>query len=183
MRHVICASAIILCGITPVLSGAGLTVILDFEANHSARSTAAMELEAEKLLKDSGVTLEWRMLNGLSPAESFSSLAVVKLRGRCEMTPFQPPAVEPLTELGVTYRVDGQVIPFSEVRCDQVRSALVSAHLPSNPDARELLYGRALGRVLAHELIHVINRSAKHTKEGVAQKYLSAARLIDDHID
>ncbi len=182
MRHVICALGTLLCGLLPA-RGADLTVILNFEASHSPRSVGAMRLEAEKLLRDNGVSLDWRMLDRLSPDESFTRLAIVKLRGRCEMTPFLPGVTEPGAPLGVTYRVDGRVIPFSEVKCDEVRSTLGVGHLPANPDLRELLYGRALGRVLAHELLHVLSRSGEHTKDGVAQKYLSAARLIGDHID
>jgi hypothetical protein len=75
------------------------------------------------------------------------------------------------------------VIPFSEVKCDDVRSALGTAHLPANPAERDLLYGRALGRVLAHELFHVLHASAVHSKSGVTQKYLSASKLTNDHVD
>ncbi|HLY15962.1 MAG TPA: hypothetical protein VKR61_02000 [Bryobacteraceae bacterium] len=165
------------------LPGADLSVILDFEASHSTPATAAMKLEAEKLLKGSGVTLEWRMLSELSPEESFPRIAVVKLKGRCEMTPFVPAAADVAAPLGITYREDGRVIPFSEVECDRVRSTLGGARLTANPEARELLFGRALGRVLAHELLHVVNHSGRHTKDGVTQKYLSAARLTGEQID
>lgn len=183
MRHVICAVGTILCGMLPVLSGADLTVILDFESGHSERATGAMRLEAERLLRDSGVSLDWRMLASLSPQESFSNLAVVKLKGHCEMSPYLDGGGDPSAPLGVTYRMDGRVIPFSEVKCDEVRSALKDAHLPPGPDSRELFYGRALGRVLAHELLHVVNRSGHHTRQGVTQKYFSASALVDDHID
>jgi hypothetical protein len=183
MRHVICALGTLLCGMLPALKGADLTVILNFESTRSQRSVATMEREAEKLLSESGVSLDWRMRNRLSPGESFSRLAVVELKGRCEMLPFLSAARPPSGRLGVTYRMDGRVIPFSEVECDAVRSTLGAAHLPVDPAARELLYGRALGRVLAHELLHVINQSGRHTKDGVGQKYFSAATLTGDHID
>jgi hypothetical protein len=183
MRHVICASCTLLCGILSALYGADLTVILQFDASHSLRAASTMQLEAERLLKDSGVSLDWRISNQLSPYESFPRLAVVKMRGRCEMTGILVGAGEAEVLLGVTYKSDGHVIPFSEVKCDAVRATLAAAHLPSNPEVRDLLFGRALGRVLAHELQHVLNRSGTHTESGVTQKYLSAARLIGDHID
>jgi hypothetical protein len=182
MRHVICALSI-LCGLSPAMQAADVTVVLDFEARHSERAAAVMELEAERLLADFGFSLEWRMLNRLAQGESFSRLAVVKLRGRCEMAPFLPASSEPPARLGLTYSVDGRVIPFSEVKCDEVRAALSLAHLTANPEVREVLFGRALGRVMAHELLHVLNRSDRHTKEGVTQKYLSAAKLTGDAID
>jgi hypothetical protein len=38
--------------------------------------------------------------------------------------------------------------------------------------------GRALGRVLAHELVHILTRSATHGKEGVTQATFSGRELV-----
>jgi hypothetical protein len=38
--------------------------------------------------------------------------------------------------------------------------------------------GRALGRVVAHELVHILTRSGNHAREGVAQTALSGKELI-----
>jgi hypothetical protein len=183
MRHVICALGMLLCAILPALSWAELTVILKFDSGHSPGSVSAMEAEAERLLQDSGITLDWRLLDNLSSGDSFSKLALVEMKGRCEMTPFLDAAVEPPPQLGITYRIDGRVVPFSQIECDKVRSMMGEVHLPPDPRMREFLYGRALGRVLAHELIHVIKGSGQHTRDGFTRKYLSAARLTDDAID
>jgi hypothetical protein len=40
------------------------------------------------------------------------------------------------------------------------------------------LLGRALGRVVAHELVHILTGSHDHGREGVAQAALSGAQLI-----
>ena len=183
MRPVICAFGTLLCALLPSLPAADLTVVLSFEAHHAARSVAQMRLEAERLLLDSGVSLDWRMLNDLPPGESFSRLAVVKFTGQCEMTAFPSGPTAPVAPLGITYRIAGRVVPFSQVACDEVRATLAAAHLPADPEIRELLYGRALGRVLAHELFHVLNGNGRHTHSGVTQKYLSAASLIGAHIN
>jgi hypothetical protein len=169
--------------ILPFLPAADMTVVLSFEGRHSAPAVAAMKLETEKLLLHSGVSLGWRMTDGIEPSESFSRLAVVKFRGRCEMAGFLPGPLRPAARLGITYRMDGRVIPFSEVSCDEVRTSLATAHLPADPGSRELLYGRALGRVLAHELWHVLNGNGSHTRAGIMQKYLSAASLTGADID
>ncbi|HTQ53250.1 MAG TPA: hypothetical protein VMI94_02255 [Bryobacteraceae bacterium] len=183
MRHVICALGTLLCGMLPALPGADLTVVLNIESDHSPRSVALMEGEAGRLLQESGIVADWRTFDQISPGQAFTNIAVVTLKGRCEMTPLIPGAIAPAGRLGVTYRVDGRVIPFSEVECDEVRSTLATARLPVDPAAREALYGRALGRVLAHELFHVIHRNGRHTRDGVGQKYFSATTLLDDHID
>jgi hypothetical protein len=40
------------------------------------------------------------------------------------------------------------------------------------------LFGRALGRVLAHEVVHMLTRSGSHSREGVTQRSLTGNQLI-----
>ena len=40
------------------------------------------------------------------------------------------------------------------------------------------LYGQALGRVLSHELYHILNQTKEHEAEGIARKSLSGHQLI-----
>jgi hypothetical protein len=42
----------------------------------------------------------------------------------------------------------------------------------------DLLLGRALGRVLAHEVVHILTRSGAHGHDGVAKTALSGTQLI-----
>jgi hypothetical protein len=181
MRPVICASGTVLC-VFSVLCGADLTVVLDFEATHSARSVAEMKAETEKLLTASGVSVDWRTADGFVPGESIPQLAVVKFKGHCELTRVAPPAPEDGAPLGFTYRSGGRMIPFSEVECDRVRGTLGQVHMGVAGGEHEVLYGRALGRVLAHELFHILSGSKAHAKHGVMQRYLSAAELVGDRM-
>ena len=42
----------------------------------------------------------------------------------------------------------------------------------------DLLLGRALGRVVAHELFHMLSRSNAHAREGLARESLTGQQLI-----
>jgi hypothetical protein len=42
----------------------------------------------------------------------------------------------------------------------------------------DLLVGRALGRVVAHELVHMLTKSGQHAREGVQKAALSGRQLI-----
>jgi hypothetical protein len=42
----------------------------------------------------------------------------------------------------------------------------------------DLLMGRALGRVLAHEVVHILTKSGAHGHDGVAKTALSGTQLI-----
>jgi hypothetical protein len=42
----------------------------------------------------------------------------------------------------------------------------------------DLLFGRALGRVLAHEVVHILSKSGAHSRTGVTRTSLSGSQLI-----
>jgi len=155
---------------------ANLTVVLDFKGAHSDRSVNEMEREAEGILKVSGLRLDWRLRSEAS-ANSYRDLVVVRFKGTCKIEPV-PYVYDELGPLAFTYRTDGIVQPFGEVACDQIAASVRS--IMSGDDFRnaDLLMGRALGRVLVHELVHMLTRSGEHGKEGVERPALSARQLI-----
>jgi hypothetical protein len=85
--------------------------------------------------------------------------------------------------LAFAYSSDGDVLPFGQVECDRVKSSL--RHLLAGCDYQtgDVLLGRALGRVLAHEMYHMLANERKHTKSGVTRESLTAYELTAKHID
>jgi hypothetical protein len=74
--------------------------------------------------------------------------------------------------------VEGKVLPIADLRCDALRK-LIDRDLQAAPAAgRDQLLGRALGRVLAHELYHVLLRTRAHAREGLARPAQSSADLL-----
>ena len=146
-----------------------LTVVAQFEHTYSDSAVKEMQKELQSLMVNSGVELDWRLLSELGPSESFPDLVVVKFHGACDANaPSRRWSGTPAA-LAYTHVSDGQVLPFSEVDCDEVRS-FVSAK-------SDLEFGRALGRVMAHELHHILTRSQTHPREGVARRSLSSTEL------
>ena len=78
---------------------------------------------------------------------------------------------------------DGKVLPFSEVECDQVRASLHSATWGTRGQQSDLVLGRALGRVLAHELYHFLTQTSAHANNGIAKRSLSRAELVSDRLE
>ena len=68
-----------------------------------------------------------------------------------------------------------QVTP--EVDCDRLRTVLRSDLEGRDASGWSLMFGRALGRVLAHEMYHVLAHTAKHGRTGVTKGALSAREL------
>ena len=48
---------------------------------------------------------------------------------------------------------------------------------------RELSFGRALARVLAHELYHILLDTEQHAKSGVTKSHLTPHDLIGESLD
>jgi hypothetical protein len=106
---------------------------------------------------------------------------VVKLVGRCDMdglaaTPMAGP-------LGWSHEANGVVLPFSDLACDNIRSQVQIAPITGNPFRGNLLLGRAMGRVLAHELYHIVADTSAHADIGVAQSALSARQLTSGQLE
>src|SRR5258708_37802966 len=83
--------------------------------------------------------------------------------------------------LGQTHVVDGKVLPFADVRCDSVRKVIDRGLRAASSTDREELLGRALGRVMAHELYHVLLRTRSHGRSGLARPVLSSSDLLALH--
>jgi hypothetical protein len=153
-----------------------LTVILDFTGPHSPTSLKEMERESGLILKSTGVKLEWRIL-GQDPFASYSDLVVMTFKGVCAYEPAAP-RYDELGPLAITRTTNGEVQPFGEVDCNRVVNTAASAMSGTDYNRADLLIGRALGRVVAHELVHMLTKSSTHGTEGVEKPALSGKQLI-----
>ena len=153
-----------------------LTVILDFKGPHSRTSLIEMQRESGHILNSSGVKLDWRML-GEDPFASYSDLVVITFKGVCEYEPAAP-IYDELGPLASTRTTNGEVQPFGEVDCNRVVGSARTAMSGSDLARADLLIGRAMGRVVAHELVHMLTKSGCHGTEGVEKAALSGKQLI-----
>jgi hypothetical protein len=155
-----------------------VTAVVMPEGRYSRVAIREMGREAAHILRKSGVSVHWRLgeptqaVNGL--------LVVVKLVGRCDMD--GSPAFLMPGPLGWSHEVNGVVLPFSDLACDNIRGA-VQSPLVGNPLRGNILLGRAMGRVLAHELYHIVADTAEHGEDGVAQPALSARELTSGQLE
>jgi hypothetical protein len=156
-----------------------LTVIMDFKGPHSTASLKEMKRESGLILSSTGVKLDWKIL-GQDPFASYSDLVVMTFKGSCEFEPAPPRYDElgPIGPLATTKTTNGEVQPFGEVNCDRVVNSARSAMAPEDFARGDLLVGRAMGRVVAHELVHMLTRSGEHGHEGVQKPALSGKQLI-----
>jgi hypothetical protein len=163
-------------GCGAILSAADVTVVLQFDGPQQERSVEQMKRETEQIVKDAGLRLEWRARDEVG-REVFPNLVVVRFKGKCVLEPV-PALYDERGPFAFTYNADGQVLPFSEVDCNHVRASVQSAMGGDDFGRPDYLMGRALGRVVAHELVHILARTGSHGREGVAQPAFSGKDLI-----
>ncbi len=156
-----------------------MTVVVLSQGGYSKLAVREMGREAARILKQSGISLRLQ-LGAHGPAVS-GLLVVVKLLGRCEMD--GSPAVLAEGPLGWSHAENGTILPFSDLACENLRGAVQSAALDGNPLRGNVLLGRAMGRVLAHELYHVVADTAEHSEAGVARSALSARELTSGQLE
>jgi hypothetical protein len=154
----------------------GMTIVLDFDGPHSEQTVAEMKREFAGIIKDAPITVEWRT-RAEAQREALANLMVVRFKGKCVLDPV-PYLYDERGPMAFAYSTDGVVQPFSEVACDKVITAVRSAMFGGDFGKADLLLGRALGRVLAHELVHMMSGSGDHGHDGVARKSLSGNQLI-----
>lgn len=154
-----------------------VAVILDFKGPHSRTSVAEMEHEASRIIGASGIALDWR-IRGEDAQGFYARLVTVTFRGACQDEP-QPWLTGESGPLAVTRSTDGEILPFGEVDCGRVVNVVRGAMSDVDFARANLLIGRAMGRVVAHELVHMLTKSAEHDGEGVEKSSLSGMELIE----
>ena len=158
-------------------------IFLDFDHDPPPAAIQEMEREVGVLLADTGARFSWLMLNKDPRPQTFDDLAVLRFRGNCYMPTrelFKAGDGEKVT-LGATEVNAGVVTSYSNVECDKITACIASLLQSSCEPDRQVAFRRALGRVVAHELYHILARTKKHTYTGVSRSVQSPFDLIKEH--
>ena len=162
-------------GLAAAVPAASLSIVLDFANAPADSSVAEMKREFEAILKPSGLRLDYKTRREAEQVES-ENLVVVRFTGQCIL---KAPAGTPENgTLGFSYTIDGSVQPFGEIDCDRVVRVVGSVMSADDYLRSDQLLGRALGRIVAHEVIHMLSGSGTHARDGVAYKELSGKMLL-----
>ena len=152
----------------------------EFERQPSAAMMDSIRGETDAIMGRMGIDLEWRELAAARGNEVSAQLAVIRFRGRGEASGVSPRRAQP-GSLGWTHESDGVVLPFGAVDCDRLRSFLQLDLLGVPAAERDQVFGRAVGRVLAHELYHIFTRSRHHSPGGVGKAEFGVRDLLAAH--
>ena len=179
---------VLFCLLAGVLPAAGetrwapsapITLYTSFQQEPPAEVMQAIQEEVESIMAPIGLRFEWRDLAGVRGHEVSAELAVITFQGRCNTVGMTAQS-KSSGALGWTHMSDGEILPFTDVSCDRVRDFVQRQLVVLHPDERTALYGRALGRVLAHELYHIFANTTRHASWGVAKECYTVQDLLAD---
>ncbi|HAX42935.1 MAG TPA: hypothetical protein DCY80_10315 [Solibacterales bacterium] len=145
--------------------------------NHVPASVlAAFRQETALLLDIHPLEILWHGPENPINGQTFDRLIMIRLAGTCSthaQTP-DPPHPGPL---GITHISDGHILPFVEADCGRI--LLAATRLRNHPFRLSAHnFGRALARVIAHEIGHVLSESEEHDHHGLSKASLSPAELF-----
>lgn len=174
------AGPVVAAGNAVLPSGPAVAIFYSFETTPSEDAMLQMKQELYRILAPSGMHLVWRQINENQGNETFPEVLVLRFRGSCEMSaPMINGELGPesaVHELAETQRSEGRMLPFGEVECDQLRRYLIPTVSSDRPVVRNMIFGRAMARVVAHEMFHMLIGATVHAKQGIFR----AAHSRDD---
>jgi len=159
-----------------------LVLYLHTSGSEISAPVLAMEQEVEAQIKTAGYQVEWRHLGAASVATDDGLVAIVELKGTCQAPPPGTSVME-VTEgasLASTAVENGKVLPFSWINCGTITETLARSLFSEDSKRRDFLYGRAMGRVLTHELYHLLANETEHMHSGIAKSSFSARDLLGE---
>ena len=163
-----------------------LVIFLTSDVTIAPAAFSEMKHELSHLLSAAAIHIEW-----LDPAVSAGGViddysAVVRLRGSCRPTEpatrFQTAVPGPFP-LASSAMADGVVLPFVEVDCGALNAFLGPSLWRTSDQIRESRYARAVARLMAHEIYHVVGQTHLHARTGIAEPAFTVAELLSDHFE
>ena len=123
-------------------------------------------------------SMTWMKRQQLQKGMEYPEVVQVRLRGHCNA---DLPTGRQLTgrPLGwvYMYTIDGEIQPIAYVDCDQIAQTLERELRGTSSRDHQQKFARAISRVVAHELTHIFQQSAKHSPSGLQRAYLTPGEL------
>jgi hypothetical protein len=132
--------------------------------------------ELDSIFREFDVGIEWKKQPSMVMEVSGGAILVLLL-------PEKPANLMPgIAVMGVTSHSRTPVI---RIFFDSVAKTLGVAPLPLRPADRKrrVLLTRATGRILAHEIIHVIAPAHPHASSGLMKSHLTRSSFMDDEVN
>ena len=157
------------------------TLLIQVDNPVPDRTLEAIRSELNSVMYMTGWDFDLLLFTEMVPHQEFRDLVIVRVKGECRMASL--PVKRQDGPLAFAHTSDGQVLPFMDVFCDRIRASIRSAMWGDQYRRADQIMGRALARVIAHELYHIIGNTSEHAGSGIAHHSLSGEQLVSDKLD
>jgi hypothetical protein len=149
-----------------------LVVVLAFEEEASDTVLSAMQGEVDRIFARARADVDVLVLRGSLEVRHADRIIHMDVKGTCTSA-FLRRRRTPAT-LAAMFGVDRELQPIGSLDC-RALSAYIGTVTPT-------VYGRALGRVLAHEIYHYITQRREHSERGLFAPALSDISLTGSEL-
>jgi hypothetical protein len=161
---------------------APLAIYYSFDTPPPGGVFTEMQSELDRILAPANLRVAWRSTDTQNTgAEDFPNIVVFRFHGSCSFeNDWEEEELAPDPgglALAKTQITDGHVLPFGEVDCDKLRHFIAPAVKSLDVRSRNSALGRAMARVSAHEIYHMLTGSETHAATGIARSTHSRAEL------
>ena len=171
------AAAVLPCGIETESGRIAVGLFAEFRHEPPPIVRHAVREELAAIVDTAGLAVEWRSSSDGRSSESWTQVATLDFHGHCDTSDLRT-HVPHSSVLGQTHLSDGAVIPYGEIDCDAIRAFLAVELGRIERIARPVIFGRAVGRVIAHELFHILARSKHHGSSGIGKQFYAPRELV-----
>ena len=164
-------------------SATPLQLLTQFDGRQSQIAVREMQQEIDRLYRDVHVPILWHDLTGYQSVGETPRIVFIHFVGDCR--PLRMPPIQNVAgiALGGVSRVDGRILPLIKIDCDRVARYVWPSMTGPDRVRGDAVYGRALARVVAHELYHCLTGTAKHTRSALFRADISPKALLANELD
>ena len=153
-----------------------IALYYSFDSAPSPATVESMKTETARIFDPALVSIEWKPLTAKG-GEFESEVVVVRFHGSCSADGWlainHSAATSGGFALAGSKTSDGHVLPFADVDCGALKRYLAGEQF-TDP---ALALGRAMARVLSHEIYHVLTGSGAHARSGIGRAAHSRQEL------
>jgi hypothetical protein len=172
MTSAVRAAAMLMMAAAAAAAEPRLVVVLAFEEDASNAVLDAMQGEVDRIFRPARADVDVLVLKGALEVRNADRIIHIDVKGLCSATARRS-RTRPST-LANMFGVDRELQPIGSLDCAAVSSYL-GAVTPN-------VFGRALGRVLAHEIYHYITQRRDHSDRGLFASSLSDISLTSGEL-
>lgn len=172
-------------GMAAALPGSSnaVSVVLDADQTIDDGILLGLDRELRRIFYGTAMPVELVIPDLNAHPEFSNEILIARVRGVCRIDAMPPLQAHRADTLGRTLVTDGRILPYIELDCRQISGAVKKQLIGQPTPVRHRLLGRAMARVLAHEIYHVLAQTHEHGPHGVAAESFNGDDLVRERLD